>query len=278
MIYLNQLNLRKKLSEYDFFISDVYGVIHDGVELIDGVSNTFEYIQNILKKETILLSNAPRRSEFTKTKLQTFGFFNNFNTDIITSGEVFYNDTLNGKYQGKYFFIGKIEDLDIIKNIPSCHHVNQIADADFIIISGTFPNIVFDTNIIDEIIHSNKKIVCINPDLIVFTGGRRVYCAGMIAKIIEAGNVDVDFYGKPHSRVYNYLFNKIQHIDKRRILIIGDSMITDIYGANAQGIDSLLTMTGIHNQQFKNGKTIEEMSHLYNAKPTFYTDSFSIDY
>jgi len=59
----------------------------------------------------------------------------------------------------------------------------------------------------------------------------------------------VRYYGKPHDGVYRRCFALLEGIPRSRILGIGDSLRTDIAGAAAAGIDSLLILGGILEEQ-----------------------------
>jgi len=59
----------------------------------------------------------------------------------------------------------------------------------------------------------------------------------------------VRWHGKPLPDVYETAFKLLGIADKKRILAVGDSIRTDIAGANAAGIDSLFVATGIHAEE-----------------------------
>ena len=48
------------------------------------------------------------------------------------------------------------------------------------------------------------------------------------------------YFGKPHAPIYRDCFALLKVTDRSRILAVGDSLRTDIAGANAAGIDGLL--------------------------------------
>jgi len=64
----------------------------------------------------------------------------------------------------------------------------------------------------------------------------------------------VRWHGKPHPSVYDSCLPLLGIADRRRLLVIGDSLRTDIAGAAAAGIDSLLIAGGVHAAEFtRNG-------------------------
>ena len=58
---------------------------------------------------------------------------------------------------------------------------------------------------------------------------------------------------------------KIKVKNKKKIIAIGDSLRTDILGANNFGIDSALVLSGIHG----NIKAIEKLCKKINIYPKF---------
>jgi ribonucleotide monophosphatase NagD (HAD superfamily) len=86
--------------------------------------------------------------------------------------------------------------------------------------------------------------------LVVIQGGRRSICAGAVALRYEALGGRVRWHGKPYPSIYAACFALLGLADRRRILAVGDSLRTDIAGANAAGIDSVLVTGGIHAEEF----------------------------
>ncbi|KJV53838.1 HAD hydrolase, IA, variant 1 family protein [Orientia tsutsugamushi str. Gilliam] len=55
----------------------------------------------------------------------------------------------------------------------------------------------------------------------------------------------VVYSGKPHSEIFQAVLNTLAlNVKKKKILMIGDTLETDILGANNIGIDSALVLTG----------------------------------
>ena len=62
----------KKLSEiysnYKYFFIDLWGVVHNGISLFEGVIETLGHLK-LKKKKVFFLTNAPRRSLIIKKQL-----------------------------------------------------------------------------------------------------------------------------------------------------------------------------------------------------------------
>ena len=89
-------------------------------------------------------------------------------------------------------------------------------------------------------------MICANPDLVVMVGDDPAICAGALAARYESLGGEVVYHGKPHPSVYRRCLALLDGVDRSRILTVGDSFRTDISGANAMGLDSLLVAGGIH--------------------------------
>lgn len=101
------------------------------------------------------------------------------------------------------------------------------------------------------------KMVCANPDLTVMHGAKLALCAGALAEHYQAIGGTVRWHGKPHRSVYESCFELLGIDDRSRILAIGDSLRTDIAGANGAEIDSLLIAGGLHVNEFAPGGRLD---------------------
>jgi len=64
-------------------------------------------------------------------------------------------------------------------------------------------------------------------------------------------------FGKPDSQIFNFAFthaNTIKAFTKKEILMVGDTLKTDIIGGNKFGIDTCLVLSG--NVQSKNAELL----------------------
>jgi len=62
---------------------------------------------------------------------------------------------------------------------------------------------------------------------------------------------EVRWHGKPHPEVYRSCFELLHGIAPSRIAAIGDSLRTDVAGAQAAGIDSIFVAGGIHGEELR---------------------------
>ena len=96
----------------------------------------------------------------------------------------------------------------------------------------------------------NIPVIVANTDATYPESKREVSIAvGSMANMIE-GIVERHFirFGKPDAQMFHFAFEHIQRpgrpIPKREILMVGDTLQTDILGGNHFGIDTTLVLTG----------------------------------
>ena len=241
---------------YDVYFIDLWGVIHNGINLFKNAINVLDELKK-LQKKVVLISNAPRTSNTVKQFLRKL----NFNLDLIdllvTSGDVTKNYI--HKNQKKIFYhLGPIKDKDLfegIKNISS--DINKTQE---IICTGLVNeigvNITNYENLFKSWILKEKTLVCANPDEVVSRGNDIEFCAGALAKYYKKLGGTVLYFGKPYEEIYKYAKLNIEKkiglfVEKKRILAVGDNLKTDIYGAQNFNIDSLLILNGIYKDFFR---------------------------
>ena len=241
---LDQEGLKSIVNRYDLFFIDLWGVVHNGIELYENSINVLDNLA-VAKKDFVLLTNAPRPNATVINFLKKMGLKKYFK-NVFTSGEAAHKYLISHLGKKNFFHIGPPRDFDLFKNIEK-NNVLNIEDADYFLCTGLFEDQENDLNYYKKLLsnHTSKKMICTNPDLIVDRGEEREYCAGSVAKSFEEIKGEVIYFGKPHPPVYNLSTNIIN----KKVLCIGDNLNTDIKGANIQNFDSLLITNGIHKKE-----------------------------
>ena len=241
---LDQKGIKSIVNRYDLFFIDLWGVVHNGIELYENSLDVLDKL-TAANKNFILLTNAPRPNVTVIKFLKKLGLKKYFE-NVYTSGEAAHKYLIKELGTKNFFHIGPPKDFDLFKNIEK-NNVSKIEDADYFLCTGLFEDQENDLNYYKNLLtsHISKKMICTNPDLIVDRGEKREYCAGSVAKSFEEIKGEVIYFGKPHPPVYN-LSTKIKN---KNVLCIGDNLNTDIKGANIQNFDSLLITNGIHKKE-----------------------------
>ena len=282
-------SISKVVDRYDVFILDQWGVMHDGSAGYFHAVNCINKLAQ-LKKKLIIVSNTSKRKKTTFDQLTKLGFEKNSFFEIITSGEMIWQNlyTKSNKFiktlgSNCYHFFDQTKE-DGLKYIEGLDYnfVNNIEDADFIL--GCTPSYGFTTldyvPLLEKAIKRNIPFICANPDFETVESSldKLIICMGTIAELYKDFGGKVFIMGKPSILIYQEATKHITDIDKSKILAVGDSIYHDIKGANAFGIDSLLVTTGIHKSCFDdiNPKWESNINKLKNTNiiPTYLSSKF----
>ena len=233
-------------NEYKIFFVDLWGVIHNGIELFEYVKSTLKRLKN-KKKLIFFITNAPRRASVISDQLNNFGLTKEFYDHIVSSGEITWLN-LKENYEGKRcFLIGPPRDYHLVEGLDVEIVEDYSSGVDIIINTGPWgDDDVLDnyTDILNDLIKFDSLMICSNPDKTVIRGKNFMICAGLLAEYYEKIGGKVKYFGKPHKNIYDFCFKLLS--EKSKILVIGDSLENDIMGANSQNLDSLLITNGIH--------------------------------
>jgi HAD superfamily hydrolase (TIGR01459 family) len=240
---------------YDGFLLDLWGVLHDGRSPMPGA---IEALQNLKRagKRIVILSNAPRRVAGVIRRLGEIGISRGLYDDLLSSGEAAWRWLRQGNPGGRRFYpIMAVRDQSMLEGLPFEQTV-EIGAADFILNTGVENSAVRVEDFEAALQLGARRalpMVCANPDLVVVNGGKMEICAGSIARRYEALGGKVHYFGKPHAPIYRESLALLGIGDRGRILAVGDSLRTDIAGANAAGIAGLLVLSGIHKDELAAG-------------------------
>ncbi len=239
--------------QYDAMICDVWGVVHNGREAF---AEAIAAIRRFRAERgaAVLLSNAPRLADGVEAQFERLGIPLNFYDGIVTSGSVARDDLIRRigeRGELRLYYLGPARDN------PVFHGLN------IRFVQPDQAEIVFCTGLLDdesevpedymEMLRGFRArglpFLCANPDVVVQRGDRLVYCAGALARLYESLGGRVVYFGKPHRPA----FERAWDIARRRSgaakpIVIGDSIETDIGGAQGLGLDALFIAGGIHSR------------------------------
>jgi HAD superfamily hydrolase (TIGR01459 family) len=257
--------MREIADDYDGFVLDLWGVVHDGMKPYPGVLDCMAVLL-ASGKRIALLSNAPRRAEDVIRRITAIGVPGDLYNVVMSSGEETWqylkrrDDPFYTTLGHQCLHICSERDLEIRIGLD-LDYVETAEAADFILNTGPagWDDTIDDyAPLLAASCERGLKMVCANPDLMVNHGAKLALCAGALAMHYEEIGGEVRWHGKPHASVYESCLELLGIADKSRILAIGDSLRTDIAGANGAGLDSLLIAgQGVQVGEFAPAGTID---------------------
>lgn len=234
--------LKQLLPEYDGFILDLWGVVHDGIAPYNGAIEAIELMYR-MNKTIVFMSNTPNSAaniaeQLCKMQVKATP------EQVLTSGAALCHHIKGSPIYNKVYYIGVIDHRDFLQGL-GVQCVTRIQDADCLLFTyyiNAFTEDVaqFDA-IFEEAIGYNLPFLCANSDKSSMHGATTRFCGGTFAARYESLGGKVEHFGKPNSAIYDQAINEIfapLGIKKSKILMIGDTIDADILGANNVGIDS----------------------------------------
>lgn len=238
---------------YDGFIIDLWGVVHDGCAPHAGVLDCLTKLRKA-NKRVVFLSNAPRRAAGVVEFLAAMGVTPDLYDGVMTSGEAVYlglkNRTDEFATLGKRLYhLGPPRDNDVYDTL-NYEVVANPAHADFVLNTGPDDSLgPHDASLyqptLSACLQAKLPMVCANPDLEVMKGAERIICAGYLAQLYRDGGGKVIELGKPDPAIYGPTLAMLG-TQPARTIAVGDALRTDIAGAKAAGLDSCWVLSGIH--------------------------------
>ncbi|MFQ5784462.1 MAG: TIGR01459 family HAD-type hydrolase [Alphaproteobacteria bacterium] len=241
---------------YDGFILDLWGVVHDGAAPYPGVLDCLRRLR-AAGKRIVLLSNAPRLAPRAAAVLRRMGLDDALYDRLVTSGDATraafesLDDPWYAALGRRYLFLGKPADADLLDGLGYAA-VDDLAAADFLLDTGLAERADGGKGEVDDYRDVLRRaaarglpMVCANPDLAAIRAGASEACAGALAAAYAALGGAVGYRGKPYPEVYELCFAALDGVARDRVLAVGDSLATDIAGAGAVGLDSLLVTGGL---------------------------------
>jgi HAD superfamily hydrolase (TIGR01459 family) len=230
--------------KYRLILCDLWGVVHDGVELYQGSAERLKQWRNE-GRCVILLTNAPRTEETVEQQLGRLGLPRDCWDAIATSGEAGIA-AINalGKAVG---FIGTAGDREVLESrdvqIAGDEHFTDLACTG---IREGEPDPQQYRAELERLADCDVHMHCLNPDRLVVRGGVPEACAGAIADIYQMLGGRVTWYGKPFPAIYEHALHRAGDPPKDEVLAVGDGLQTDILGAARMGFDTVFVTGGIH--------------------------------
>lgn len=236
--------------DYDLFLIDQWGVLHDGETPLPGAIRALEALRG-MGKPVVLLSNSSRRIAVGIANLDRIGFDRSLYGHLVTSGEEVWA-CLRARAEPFYAALGRRcfmftwEGDRGLSDGQDLVRAEGIADADFILAAGTSGKPVSEyEDTLQAAAARGLPMICANADFTsVAPDGTMAVCPGGIARRYEELGGRVRWHGKPGRSVYRTCL--AHYPAARRVAGIGDSLYHDIGGAAGAGIDSVFVAGGIH--------------------------------
>ena len=254
---------QKNSNDYGAVLFDVDGTLISGRHALPGASELINTLRDS-QFPFCLLTNDGNNSTEEKSAIMRRRGLDISQEDIISCGHALLPLAERRKYVGKRFYaMGElgVPDYAELAGIITERNPERINSCEGVIVGeGTYNWQDNITAVINYYIKNDSRIMIVpNPDSYWPSGNGEIGIgaggkARFLCTILKEYGIKIDpcYLGKPYKPVYRCAlkmlkekFNLPQSVSGEKILMIGDSLLSDIRGANRSGFTSALVLTGI---------------------------------
>lgn len=248
---------RSVVKDYKVVFLDSYGVLKTYKGLIPGAIETVQYLIESEREFYVLTNDASRSPDLLASKFHDIGLEAIKTEHIISSGMMAKEYLVNKIRGGRVAYLGtedaahyideaglamvSISDLDL-ENIEDITAIVFLDDEGFdwnTDISKAV-NLLRSKNIPAIVANSDLTYPASKNEVSIATGG----VADIVERIVQKTFIH---FGKPDGSMFMYAYEQLMEkgdFSKKEILMVGDTLYTDILGGNKFGIDTALVLTG----------------------------------
>jgi len=255
---IQSADFKSILDRYKIIFFDAFGVLKNYHGLVPGIEKTFAYIEAQQKEYYIVTNDASRSPQQLAESYHKLGLHAITHDRIISSGmlakeylDLKVNDGivayLGTNNSAHYIDSSGLHTLPVsainYTNIDQVNALVLLDDEGF----NWFDDLNKTINILRK--RTIPAIVANTDNTYPLSGNNEVAIAiGGIASMIESivGKRFIRF-GKPDSQLFMFAYDLVRwrlEITKKDILMVGDTLHTDIIGANKFGLDTVLVLSG----------------------------------
>lgn len=231
-------------AEFDAFLLDAFGVLNIGETAIPGVPERIEGFRAAGKRVLVVSNAASVAKSELRAKYDRLGF--DFpEADIITS-----RDTMAAFMRGAKGMTwgvmqgsnAPMEDFSALALTSLGDDGAAYRDADGFLLIGSGTWTEKRQSLLENALQEvPRRVLVANPDIVAPRENGFSAEPGYFAhRLADKTGITPEFFGKPFGNIYDLALARLGGIDKSRVLMVGDSLHTDILGAQTAGISSAL--------------------------------------
>ncbi len=238
-------NLGDLADKADVFLLDAFGVLNIGEQAIPGAPERVRELQRV-GKSVFVLSNAagyPKSQMLEKNKRLGFDIAPE---NVLTSRAVLLA-AISGRPRVKYglvasksFGVEELEQLD-------CEFLEDDPDtydrAEAFLMLGCVGWTDQRQHLLETTLRAKSRPVLVgNPDIVAPRKDGLSRQLGYFAhRLADATGITPEFFGKPFANVFDIALSKLAPgYDPERVVMVGDTLQTDILGGRAAGLKKAL--------------------------------------
>ncbi|MFD2163249.1 HAD-IIA family hydrolase [Paradesertivirga mongoliensis] len=278
-------NFKSIIDKYEVVFFDAFGVLKNYKGLLPGIENTFSYIESQKKEYYIVTNDASRSPAQLADSYHRLGLKAVSSERIVSSG-MLAKEYLDLKvHDGIVAYLGTENSAHYIDSsglhtlpVSAINESNIEKVNALVFLDDEGFDWFRDLNLVVNLLRRRPiPAIVANTDYAYPVNKNDVSIAiGGVARMIEniVGREFIRF-GKPDSQMFMFAYDLIREyrpISKKEIVMVGDTLYTDILGGNKFGLDTVLVFSG--NTLQKDAETSMTTTGIV---PTYICESAVVD-
>ncbi len=242
--YRTAATLEDLADDFDVFLLDAFGVLNIGDRAIPG---TPERVANLKAagKRVLVVSNAAGFPHATLMQKYARLGYDFAPEDVVTSratllaGMQGLRDKHWGLMATRSAGLGDLEGLNLtyLEEDPSPYDVVE----GFLLIGSAAWTETRQALLENALLSRLRPVLVGNPDIVApREQGFSVEPGHFAHRLANRTKASVEFFGKPFTNIFDLAFKRLGTVDRSRVVMVGDSLHTDILGARTAGVASAL--------------------------------------
>ncbi|GFE63184.1 HAD-IIA family hydrolase [Litoreibacter roseus] len=237
-------NLAEIAEEFDVFLLDAFGVLNIGETAIPGTPERVATLCDAGKR-VLIVSNAAGFPHSALMEKYTRLGYNFAPEDVITSrasllaGLKGRKDLHWGLMATRSTGLRDLEGLNLtyLEEDPSVY-----AAVDGVLMVGSAAWTEARQELLEDALRTRPRPVLVgNPDIVApREQGFSTEPGHYAHRLADQTSITPEFFGKPFANIFDLAFARVGDVDRARVVMVGDSLHTDILGAQTAGIASAL--------------------------------------
>lgn len=234
---------------FDAFIFDAFGVLNVGEQALPGALFQFQALQQHNKRCLILSNAATSSTKALLMKYQAMGFA--LRDDQLISSRWLLEESLKtARKPGLWGVIAPLEanpqtlplNYITIQGQPNNSLRERMDRCDgFILLSSQGWDSAHQVLLEASLAEYPRPVEVANPDMVAPRATELSLEPGFYAhRLADKTGVTPVFYGKPFLPAFHAALDRLEGIPRDRILMVGDTLHTDILGGQNAGIHTML--------------------------------------
>lgn len=242
--YQRAETLAEIADRFDVFLLDAFGVLNIGEAAIPGTPERVKALKAAGKRVLVVSNAAGFPHSALLEKYSRLGY--EFAPDEVVTSRVTLLEGLIGRQDMHWGLMATrstgLRDLEGLHLTYLEEDPEPYDKVDGVLMIGSAVWTEERQSLLEAALAKRPRPVLVgNPDIVApRETGFSVEPGHFAHRLADKTEIIPEFFGKPFSNIYDIAFERLGEVDRSRVLMVGDSLHTDILGARHVGISSAL--------------------------------------